>query len=72
MHTSLSRGRLTTDIVLAVVFGLFCLPFALLGNAVDVIVLIGFVGALAVRRLAPGWSLGIAWAAAIRYGTRRL
>jgi len=65
VHTSLSRGRLTTDIVLAVVFGLFCLPFALLGNAVDVIVLIGFVGALAVRRLAPGWSLGIAWAAAI-------
>ena len=65
MHTSLSRGRLTTDIVLAVVFGLLCLPFALLGNAVDVIVLVGFVGALAVRRLSPAWSLGVAWAAAI-------
>lgn len=65
MHTSLSRGRLTTDIVLAVVFGLCCLPFALLGNAVDLVVLVGFVGALAVRRLSPGWSLGIAWAAAV-------
>lgn len=65
MHTSLSRGRLTTDIVLAGVFGLACLPFALLGNAVDLVVLVGFVGALAVRRLSPGWSLGIAWAAAV-------
>lgn len=65
MHTSLSRGRLTTDIVLAGVFGLACLPFALLGNAVDLVVLVGFVGALAVRRLWPGWSLGIAWAAAV-------
>ena len=65
MDTSLSRGRLTTDVVLAVVFGLVCLPFAVLGNAVDLLVLGGFVGALAVRRLAPAWSLGIAWAAAI-------
>lgn len=65
MHTSLSRGRLTTDIVLAGVFGLACLPFALLGDAVDLVVLVGFVGALAARRLSPGWSLGLAWAAAV-------
>ncbi|HZW40738.1 MAG TPA: sensor histidine kinase, partial [Agromyces sp.] len=62
---TLSRGRLTTDIVLAVVFALACLPFALLGNGVDVVVLIGFTAALAIRRLSPGWSLGIAWGAAI-------
>ncbi len=65
MHTSLSRGRITTDIVLAAVFALVCLPFALLGNAVDLVVLVGFAGALAIRRLSPGWSLGIAWAAAV-------
>ncbi|HEX6364946.1 MAG TPA: histidine kinase [Agromyces sp.] len=65
MPTSLSRGRLTTDIVLALVFALACLPFALLGNAADLVALVGFTGALAVRRLSPAWSLGIAWAAAI-------
>jgi len=65
VHTSLSCGRLTTDVVLAVVFGLCCLPFALLGNAVDLVVLVGFVGALAIRRLSPAWSLGVAWAAAV-------
>ena len=65
MHTSLSRGKLTTDLVLAVVFGLCCLPFALLGNAADLVVLVGFVAALAIRRLSPAWSLGIAWAAAV-------
>ena len=62
---TLSRGKLTTDIVLAVVFALACLPFALLGNAVDVVVLVGFTAALSVRRLSPAWSLGIAWGAAI-------
>jgi signal transduction histidine kinase len=65
VNTSLSRGKLTTDIVLAVVFALACLPFALLGNGVDVVVLIGFTIALSVRRLSPAWSLGIAWGAAI-------
>ena len=62
MHSSLSRGKLTTDIVLAVVFALACLPFAWLGTPVDLVVLVMFAGALAVRRLAPGWSLGVAWA----------
>jgi signal transduction histidine kinase len=62
---TLSRGKLTTDVVLAVVFALACLPFALLGNGVDLVVLAGFTAALAVRRLSPAWSLGIAWAAAI-------
>ncbi len=63
--TTLSRGRLTTDVVLAVAFALVSLPFALLGNAADLVALVGFTAALAIRRLAPGWSLGIAWAAAI-------
>jgi signal transduction histidine kinase len=65
VHTPLSRGRITTDIVLAGVFALVCLPFALLGGWPDVLVLAGFTAALAVRRFSPRWSLGIAWASAI-------
>ena len=66
MRTStLSRGRLITDIVLAGVFALFCLPFALLGNWADALALVGFSAALAVRRLSPPWSLGVAWGAAL-------
>jgi signal transduction histidine kinase len=65
VHTSLSRGKLTTDIVLAVVFAVLCLPFAWLGGAPDLVVLVVFAGALAVRRLSPAWALGIAWAAAL-------
>ena len=65
MHTSLSRGRITTDVVLAGVFGVFCLPFAWLGGAADLVVLVLFAGALAVRRLSPAWSLAVAWAAAL-------
>lgn len=61
----MSRGRITTDIVLAVVFSVACLPFAWLGGAADLLVLTLFTGALAVRRLAPGTSLGIAWVAAL-------
>ncbi|MGX5695275.1 sensor histidine kinase [Agromyces soli] len=65
MRTStLSRGRLITDIVLAGVFALFCLPFTLLGNWADFVALTAFSAALAVRRLAPAWALGTAWAAA--------
>lgn len=63
--TTLSRGKLTTDIVLALGFAFVCLPFALLGNAADLVALLLFAGALAIRRLTPGWSLGSAWAAAI-------
>ncbi|MCM3659009.1 histidine kinase [Agromyces mediolanus] len=65
MRTTLSRGRLTTDIVLAGVFALVSLPLALLGNVFDLVALAGFAGALAVRRLSPAWSLGIAWMAAV-------
>ncbi|SFR78754.1 Signal transduction histidine kinase [Agromyces sp. CF514] len=60
----ISRAKLTTDIVLAVVFGLMSLPFALMGNGADLAAMVLFVTALAVRRLAPAWALGIAWAAA--------
>ena len=65
VRTSLSRGKITTDVVLAGVFALVCLPFAWLGGAADLVVLVLFAGALAVRRLSPAWSLGIAWAAAL-------
>ncbi len=61
----ISRAKLTTDIVLAGVFALACLPFALLGGFPDLLVLAGFTGALAVRRYSPAWSLGIAWASAL-------
>lgn len=65
MTTRLSRGRLVTDVVLAVLFALACLPFALLGNGFDLVALALFTGALAIRRLAPGWSLGVAWFGAL-------
>jgi signal transduction histidine kinase len=61
----MTRGRITTDIVLAVVFALVCLPFAWLGGAPDFAALVLFTAALAVRRLSPAWSLGIAWTAAV-------
>ncbi|MFD5864000.1 sensor histidine kinase [Agromyces sp. NPDC127015] len=65
MPTRISRAKLTTDIVLAGVFALVCLPFALLGGVSDVLILVVFAGALAVRRYDPGWSLAIAWVAAL-------
>lgn len=54
-----------TDVVLAVLFMLVCLPFALLGDGFDLVALVLFAGALAVRRLWPAGALGIAWLAAI-------
>ena len=65
MGEKLPRGKQTTDIVLAVVFVVVSLPFALLGDVFDVIALGLFAGALAVRRRAPAWSLGVAWLAAL-------
>lgn len=65
VQNTLSRGKITTDIVLAIVFAIFCLPFAWLGGIPDFVGLVLFSAALAVRRLSPGWSLGIAWAAAV-------
>ncbi|WP_198165881.1 sensor histidine kinase [Agromyces laixinhei] len=61
----ISRSKLTIDIVLAGVFGLACLPFALLGNWVDVVALCLFASALAVRRGLPAWSLALAWIGAL-------
>ncbi|MGW9629906.1 sensor histidine kinase [Agromyces sp. NPDC055520] len=65
MPTTISRAKLTTDIVLAGVFALACLPFALLGNWADLVALGLFGSALAVRRYSPGWSLGLAWGGAL-------
>jgi len=63
--TTVTRAQLTTDIVLAGVFALVCLPFAVLGGWPDLVVLVVFATALALRRLSPAWSLGIAWGAAL-------
>ena len=65
MPTTVTRAQLTTDIVLAGVFALVCLPFAVLGGWPDLVVLVVFATALALRRLSPAWSLGIAWGAAL-------
>ena len=65
MPTTITRAQLTTDIVLAGVFAVVCLPFALLGGWPDLIVLVVFATALAVRRRWTAWSLGIAWGAAL-------
>ncbi|GAA1505314.1 sensor histidine kinase [Agromyces terreus] len=64
-ESRISRAKLRTDIILAVVFGLMALPFALLGNWADLVALLAFLTALSVRRLDPAWSLGIAWGAAV-------
>ncbi len=61
----MSRGKITTDIVLACLFAVVCLPFAWLGGVPDVVVLTIFTVALGVRRMSPAWSLGVAWVAAI-------
>ena len=61
----MTRAQFTTDIVLAGVFAVVCLPFAVLGGGPDLIVLVVFATALAVRRWSPAWSLGIAWGAAL-------
>ena len=50
MPTTITRAQLTTDIVLAGVFAVVCLPFALLGGWPDLIVLVVFATALAVRQ----------------------
>ncbi|GAA1756581.1 sensor histidine kinase [Agromyces humatus] len=65
MPTTTTRAQFTTDVVLAGVFALVCLPFAVLGGSPDVLVLVLFAAALAVRRRSPAWSLGIAWGAAL-------
>ena len=53
------------DAALAAVFALVCLLYALIGGWPDVVVVLLFAGALAVRRISPGWSLAIAWVAAL-------
>lgn len=65
MPTSTSRARFTTDVVLAGVFAVLCLPFAALGGWPDFVVLAVFTAALVMRRRAPAWSLGVGWGAAL-------
>lgn len=61
----ISRAKLTTDIVLAVVFAFVCMPFAVLGEWADIVALLAFSAALAMRRVSPAWSLGLAWGGAL-------
>ena len=67
MFRPISRSQLVVDLVAAGVFALF----GWLGvqrsdtGASDLVVLVGFAAALALRRLSPGLALGVAWAAAI-------
>ena len=67
MFRPISRSQLVVDLVAAGVFALF----GWLGvqrsdtGAPDLVVLVGFAAALALRRLSPGLALGVAWGAAI-------
>ena len=65
VRTSPGRTAVVVDAVLAAVFALVCLLYALIGGWPDVVVVLLFAGALAVRRVSPGWSLAIAWGAAL-------
>ncbi|WP_353813966.1 sensor histidine kinase [Agromyces sp. SYSU T00266] len=64
MSTSSQRTTLIVDGVLAAAFLAVCSLFALVGGWQDVIVTVLFAAALAIRRLAPGASLVVAWVAA--------
>ena len=72
MFRSLKTYQLIVDLVVAGLFAVFALPVELRGggffpfNALAAVLMVtGFAGALAVRRLSPGLSLGLAWTAAI-------
>ena len=63
MFRRLSPFQLSVDIVIAGVFGLLVagLELPTTDGAAPVIVVFGMTVALAIRRLAPGLSLGVAW-----------
>lgn len=79
MFRSLTRTQRNVDIVVAALFGLCCLavtivPWDSVGSALlspgvalamALALSVVFAGALALRRLAPGLALGIAWVAAL-------
>lgn len=66
----LTRYQLTTDLVIAAVFGLLSLVVELLGTVQaphaigGALMVLAFSAALAVRRLHPGLALGLAWVGA--------
>ncbi|RXZ48161.1 sensor histidine kinase [Agromyces binzhouensis] len=64
MSTPTQRTILIVDGVLAGLFLAACSLFALVGGWPDVVVTVLFAAALAVRRVAPGASLVVAWVAA--------
>jgi signal transduction histidine kinase len=65
VRTSPGRTAVVVDAVLAAVFALVCLVPALVEGGVDAVVVLLFAGALALRRVSPGWSLVVAWVAAL-------
>jgi len=64
VSTSSQRTTLIVDGVLAAVFLAVCSLFALVGGVQDVVVAVLFAAALAIRRVAPGAALVVAWVAA--------
>jgi len=75
MFRSLRMSQLVVDIVVACAFLLLCTAMtfggsfsyglASVGGLWHIAVLLGMSGALAIRRVAPGLALGIAWATAL-------
>ncbi len=73
MFRRLTTTQLVVDIVIAVVFFMFC-SFVLFGTSLvwsagdtrwSFVVLLGMACAVALRRAAPGLALGVAWVAAV-------
>ncbi len=61
------RAQIATDVVVAAVIGAFFLVTRSDGwpDAVSTLVIVGLSSALALRRLAPGLALAVAWAVAV-------
>lgn len=57
--------QVVTDLVIGLVVGLVTLVFDLQSNPLSLVVTLGMVVALALRRLSPGLALGLAWVTAL-------
>ncbi|KZE95545.1 Sensor histidine kinase DesK [Agromyces sp. NDB4Y10] len=64
MSNSTNRATLIVDGILAALFFAVCVLYAFVGGWPDVVVVVLFSAALAIRRAAPGVSLVVAWVAA--------
>ncbi|MCK8609473.1 histidine kinase [Agromyces sp. C10] len=64
MSNSTNHATLIVDGILAALFFAVCVLYAFVGGWPDVVVVVLFSAALAIRRAAPGASLVVAWVAA--------